>query len=364
LNSLIKDVTEAFENYEPTRAGRAISEFVTENLSNWYVRLSRKRFWGGEYDVDKISAYQTLYTCLETVAKLAAPIAPFYTDQLYCDLNKVSGHDTVTSVHLTMFPKADEKLINRELEERMDIAQKVCSMILGLRRKEKIKVRQPLARIIVPVLNENFRKQFEAVESIILTEVNVKKVDYLTDSEGVIKKKIKANFKMLGPKYGKLMKAVSGLIGNMSQSEIAVFERTGSFDSILDGSAVTLSLEDVEIQSEDIPGLQVASEGAITVALDITVTPELRLEGIAREFVNRIQNLRKESDFEVTDKIILRIVNHPELLEAMAKYSGYIGNQTLASKVELVDSLPDGVGKLVEIEKGIETYIQIEKETA
>jgi isoleucyl-tRNA synthetase len=245
----------------------------------------------------------------------------------------------------------------------MDIAQKVCSMILGLRRKEKLKVRQPLARIIVPVLNENFRKQFEAVESIILTEVNVKKVDYLSDSEGVIKKKIKANFKMLGPKYGKLMKSVSVLIGNMSQTEIAAFERTGSFDSILDGSPVTLSLEDVEIQSEDIPGLQVASEGAITVALDITVTPELRLEGIAREFVNRIQNLRKESDFEVTDKIILRIVNHPDLQEAMAKYSGYIGNQVLALKVELVDALPDGVGKLVEIEKGIETYIQIERET-
>jgi isoleucyl-tRNA synthetase len=362
LNSLIKDVTESYENYEPTRAGRAISEFVTENLSNWYVRLSRKRFWGGEYDVDKVSAYQTLYTCLETVAKLAAPIAPFYTDLLYCDLNKVSGRDAETSVHLTMFPNADESLINRELEERMDIAQKVCSMILGLRRKEKLKVRQPLARIIVPVLNENFRKQFEAVESIILTEVNVKKVDYLTDSEGVIKKKIKANFKMLGPKYGKLMKSVSGLIGNMSQSEIAAFERSGAFDSILDGSPVTLSLEDVEIQSEDIPGLQVASEGAITVALDITVTPELRLEGIAREFVNRIQNLRKESDFEVTDKIILRIVNHPDLLEAMEKYSGYIGNQVLASKVELVDNLPDGVGKLVEIEKEIETYIQIEKE--
>jgi isoleucyl-tRNA synthetase len=362
LNSLIKDVTESYENYEPTRAGRAISEFVTENLSNWYVRLSRKRFWGGEYDVDKVSAYQTLYTCIETVAKLAAPIAPFYTDLLYCDLNKVSGRDAETSVHLTMFPNADESLINRELEERMDIAQKVCSMILGLRRKEKLKVRQPLARIIVPVLNENFRKQFEAVESIILTEVNVKKVDYLTDSEGVIKKKIKANFKMLGPKYGKLMKSVSGLIGNMSQSEIAAFERSGAFDSILDGSPVTLSLEDVEIQSEDIPGLQVASEGAITVALDITVTPELRLEGIAREFVNRIQNLRKESDFEVTDKIILRIVNHPDLLEAMEKYSVYIGNQVLASKVELVDNLPDGVGKLVEIEKEIETYIQIEKE--
>ncbi|HZK93278.1 MAG TPA: isoleucine--tRNA ligase [Prolixibacteraceae bacterium] len=363
LNSLIKDVTEAYETYEPTRAGRAISEFVTENLSNWYVRLSRKRFWGGEYDVDKISAYQTLYTCLETVAKLAAPIAPFYMDQLYCDLNRVSGHESDSSIHLTLFPKYNEKAINKELEERMDIAQKVSSMILGLRRKEKIKVRQPLAKIIVPVLNANFRKQFEAVESIILTEVNVKEVEYLTDATGVIKKKIKANFKTLGPKYGKLMKAVSVLVSNMSQPEIASFERAGTFDAIIEGEPVTLALEDVEIHSEDIPGLQVASEGAITVALDINVTPELRLEGIAREFVNRIQNLRKDSNFEVTDKIILRIVRHPELNEAMDKFGDFIGSQTLASRVELVDQLKDDdTEKLVEIEKGIETFIQVEKE--
>ncbi len=362
LNTLIKDVTEAYESYEPTRAGRAISEFVTENLSNWYVRLSRKRFWGGEYDADKISAYQTLYTCLEIVAKLAAPIAPFYSDQLYCDLNRVSGREIDNSVHLTLFPKHDESVINKNLEEQMDIAQKVSSMILGLRRKEKLKVRQPLSKIIVPVLNENFRKQFEAVERIILTEVNVKEIEYLTDSAGVIKKKIKANFKMLGPKYGKLMKAVSVLIGNMSQTEISAFEQKGTFDAFIEGEQVTLSLEDVEIQSEDIPGLQVASEGAITVALDITVTPELRLEGIAREFVNRIQNLRKESDFEVTDKIILRIVRHPELNEALDKFSEYIGIQTLASTVALVDQLPESTGKLVEIEKDIETYIQVERE--
>ncbi len=362
LNSLIKDVTEAYENYEPTRAGRAISEFVTENLSNWYVRLSRKRFWGGEYDTDKISAYQTLYTCLETITKLAAPIAPFYMDQLYCDLNRVSGRDTDTSVHLTLFPKCDISAINKALEERMEIAQKVSSMILGLRRKEKLKVRQPLAKIIVPVLNENFRKQFEAVESIILTEVNVKEVEYLTDDAGVIKKKIKANFKTLGPKFGKLMKPVSLMISGMSQPEINSLENTGVFESVVDGNTVALTLEDVEIHSEDIPGLQVASEGAITIALDINVTPELRLEGIAREFVNRIQNLRKESDFDVTDKIILRIVRHPELSEAMEKYQDYIGNQTLASRVELVSQLPEGSGKLVEIEKGIETMIQVEKE--
>ncbi len=362
LNTLIKNVTDDYENYEPTRAGRAISEFVSENLSNWYVRLSRKRFWGGEYDTDKISAYQTLYTCLETVAKLAAPIAPFYTDQLYCDLNRISGLEPDNSIHLTSFPKTDETLINKELEEQMDIAQKVSSMILGLRRKEKLKVRQPLAKIIVPVLSEKFRRQFEAVESIILTEVNVKVVEYLKDNEGVIKKRIKANFKTLGPKYGKLMKAVSLLIAGMSQGEITNFERTGNFDATIGGEKVSLALEDVEIYSEDIPGLQVASEGAITVALDINVTPELRLEGIAREFVNRIQNLRKESDFEVTDKIILRIVRHPELNEAMDKYREYIGNQTLALRVELVDQLTVGTGKLVEIEKGIETFIDVEKE--
>jgi len=362
LNTLIKNVTDDYENYEPTRAGRAISEFVSENLSNWYVRLSRKRFWGGEYDTDKTSAYQTLYTCLETVAKLAAPIAPFYTDQLYCDLNRISGLEPDNSIHLTSFPKTDETLINKELEEQMDIAQKVSSMILGLRRKEKLKVRQPLAKIIVPVLSEKFRRQFEAVESIILTEVNVKEVEYLTDTEGVIKKRIKANFKTLGPKYGKLMKAVSLLIAGMSQGEIANFERIGNFDATIGGEKVSLALEDVEIYSEDIPGLQVASEGAITVALDINVTPELRLEGIAREFVNRIQNLRKESDFEVTDKIILRIVRHPELNEAMDKYREYIGNQTLALRVELVDQLTVGTGKLVEIEKGIETFIDVEKE--
>ncbi|MEI7524912.1 MAG: isoleucine--tRNA ligase [Mariniphaga sp.] len=362
LNTLIKNVTDDYENYEPTRAGRAISEFVSENLSNWFVRLSRKRFWGGEYDTDKVSAFQTLYTCLETVAKLAAPIAPFYMDQLYGDLNRISGHKADNSIHLTTFPSYNADLINMELEEQMDIAQKVSSMILGLRRKEKLKVRQPLAKIIVPVLNEKFRRQFEAVESIILTEVNVKNVEYLTDSEGVIKKKIKANFKALGPKYGKLMKAVSVLIGGMSQSEIASFERNGTFDTLIEGEQVTLSLEDVEIQSEDIPGLQVASEGAITVALDINVTAELRLEGIAREFVNRIQNLRKESDFEVTDKIILRIVRHPELSEALDKYCDYIGIQTLAAKVELVEHLDDGIGKLIEIEKGIETFIHVERE--
>ena len=245
----------------------------------------------------------------------------------------------------------------------MDIAQKVCSMILALRRKEKVKVRQPLARIIVPILNENFRKQFEAVENIILAEVNVKDIEYLTDASGVIKKRIKANFKTLGPKYGKLMKQISALIGNMGQSEISEFERKGAFEGVIDGENITLLPEDVEIHSEEIPGWQVASDGPITVALDMNITPELKAEGIAREFINRIQNLRKESNFEVTDRIILRIVKHNELDDAIIQFNDYISNQTLSAKLELVEKLPDGSGKLIEFDQGIETYIQVEKVT-
>jgi isoleucyl-tRNA synthetase len=361
LNTLVKDVTEAYETYEPTKAGRAISEFVSENLSNWYVRLSRKRFWGGEYDKDKISAYQTLYTALQTVAKLAAPIAPFYSDQLFRDLNKVAHREQDLSVHLTRFPVADESMVDQSLEERMELAQKASSMVLGLRRKEKLKVRQPLARIIVPVLNENFRKQFEAIESILLTEVNVKQVEYLTDSSGIIKKKIKPNFKTLGPKYSKLMKQIAAMVAAMDQGQIAAFERDGSFETVIEGEVVRLVPEDVEILTEDIPGWQVASEGNLTVALDIHVTPELRLEGIARELINRIQNLRKESGFEVTDKIELTVGNHPELADALEKFGDYICAQTLALKLHLVDVSEVATDQLVEIEPGLETVLTVRK---
>jgi isoleucyl-tRNA synthetase len=292
---------------------------------------------------------------------LAAPVAPFYSDQLFNDLNNVTHREDASSVHITRFPIPDMNLIDKSIEERMDIAQKVCSMILALRRKEKIKVRQPLAKIIVPILNENFRKQFETVENIILTEVNVKEVEYLTDASGIIKKRIKANFKTLGPKYGKLMKQISALITNMSQSEISLFEGNGSFESIIDGKYISLSLDDVEIHSEEIPGWQVASDGPITVALDMNITPELKSEGIAREFINRIQNLRKESDFDVTDRIILRIVKHKDLDNAIHQFSDYIRNQTLSAKLELVDRLPGGSGKLVELDQGVETFIQVEK---
>jgi len=360
LNSLVEEVTGAYESYEPTRAGRAISEFVTENLSNWYVRLSRKRFWGGDYKADKISAYQTLYTCLGTIAKLAAPIAPFFAEQLFRDLNEVTGKETDTSVHLTMFPKADGGLVDKSLEERMGIAQKVSSMILGLRRKEKIKVRQPLAKIMIPVLNSGFQEQFEAVKDIILTEVNVKEVEYITDTAGIIKKKIKPNFKVLGPKYGKIMKQIAGAVNQMSQDDITLFESEGRFKINAANEEVVLTVEDVEILSEDIPGWLVASEGGITVALDINLTKELKQEGIAREFINRIQNLRKEKDFEVTDKIELRIGKHDAINEAILNFGDYISNQTLAKNIELVGGLSESNAKLVEIDKGVETYIQVE----
>jgi len=287
--------------------------------------------------------------------------APFFSDQLFRDLNKVAHREQDLSVHLTRFPVADESMVDQALEERMEMAQKASSMILGLRRKEKLKVRQPLARIIVPVLNESFRKQFEAIESIVLTEVNVKQVEYLTDSLGIIKKKIKPNFKTLGPKYSKLMKQIAAMVTAMDQSQIASFERDGSFDMVIGGEAVRLVSEDVEILTEDIPGWQVASDGNLTVALDIHVTPELRLEGIARELINRIQNLRKESGFEVTDKIELTVGNHPELAEALEKFGDYICTQTLALKLHRVDVTKVAADQLVEIDPGLETVLTVRK---
>ncbi|HKJ41679.1 MAG TPA: isoleucine--tRNA ligase, partial [Sunxiuqinia sp.] len=361
LNSLIKEVGESLENYEPTRAGRAISEFVTENLSNWFVRLSRKRFWGGEYGQDKLSAYQTLYTCLVTIAKLAAPIAPFYMDQLYGDLNKMTGKEEDQSVHLAEFPKADESVIDVDLEEKMAIAQKASSMILGLRRKEKLKVRQPLAKIMVPVLNEHFKSQFEAVENIILTEVNVKEVEYLEDTSGVIKKKIKPNFKTLGPKYGKIMKQIAGAVSQFTQDEIAQLENSGSYQLVLGDEMVELSEADVEIMTEDIPGWLVATEGGMTIALDINLTDELKQEGIAREFINKIQNLRKESNFEVTDRITIQIEKHDYYNDAVQNFKEYISNQTLAEALDLVEKLNDNQGTRVEIEQDVDAIIHVNK---
>ena len=361
LNSLIKEVGESLEAYEPTRAGRAISEFVTENLSNWFVRLCRKRYWGGEYDQDKISAYQTLYSCLITVAKLAAPIAPFYCDQLYADLNKMTGKEIDQSVHLAEFPAVDESLIDTDLEEKMAIAQKASSMILGLRRKEKLKVRQPLSKIMVPVLNDHFKAQFEAVENIILSEVNVKEVEYLTDTAGIIKKKIKPNFKTLGPKYGKMMKQIASVLAKFSQDEIAALEKAGSYELTLPDQTVELSLADVEIMTEDIPGWLVSTEGGMTIALDINLTEELKQEGIAREFINKIQNLRKESNFEVTDRIKIIIEKHDFYNDAVTNFKEYISSQTLAESLELVTTIGHAGATKVEIDQDVDALIQLNK---
>lgn len=358
LNSLIKEVTEAYEKYEPTRAGRAIQDFVIENLSNWYVRLSRKRYWGGEYSQDKISAYQTLYICLETIAILSAPIAPFYMEKLFGDLNKVTGRHS-GSVHLADFPKADEKLIDNELEERMELAQQISSMVLGLRRKVQLRVRQPLSKLIIPILNDHMIRQLDAVKNIILSEVNVKEIEYITDTTGVLVKKIKPNFKTLGPKYGKYMKQISTLIAAMEQSDIFEFEKNGRYQLNIGTESIDLSLEDVEILSEDIPGWLVANEGRLTVALDINVTKELKEEGIARELINRIQNLRKESNFDVTDKITLAIGRHKEINEAVENFSQYIASQVLAEHIELTDE-KDDKARDIEIDD-IHTFIKIER---
>jgi isoleucyl-tRNA synthetase len=351
LNSLVKEVGNCYDDYDLTRAGRAIQDFVTENLSNWYVRLNRKRYWGGEYDKDKLAAYQTLYVCLETISQLAAPIAPFYMDRLFTDLNNITERHYEDSVHLVLFPECDESLIDKNLEERMEIAQKVSSMILGLRRKVSIKVRQPLARIMVPVPDKYFRDKFEAVRDLILAEVNVKEVEYIDDTASVLVKKIKPNFKNLGPRYGKLMKEISNAISSLTPQEIVTFDTNGNFTVTVNGQPVTLTTSDVEIISEDIPGWQVANDGKLTVALDITVTHDLRYEGIAREFVNRIQNIRKETGLDVTDKITVIIEDQEFVHEAVKRHASYIGSQTLATTVTLEKNITGANMREVEIDE-------------
>lgn len=350
LNSLIKEVTECYNDYDLTRAGRAIQDFVIENLSNWYVRLNRKRYWGGDYDKDKLAAYQTLYTCLEKISQLAAPIAPFYTERLFTDLNNITERHKENSVHLALFPDYDESLIDKALEERMDLAQKVSSMVLGLRRKVSIKVRQPLAKIMLPVPDNYFKAKFEAVKDLVLAEVNVKEVEYIDDTAAILVKKIKPNFKTLGPKYGKLMKEISNVVSAFTSKEIVAFENNKGQSLNLNGQEVILSTDDVEIISEDIPGWLVTNEGKLTVALDVTVTGELRYEGIAREFVNRIQNIRKEADFDVTDKITVKIEDNEFVSEAVKRHSAYIGSQTLATSVILAGSFSAADVREVEID--------------
>ena len=341
LNSLVKDVDGFLDTYEPTRAGRAISDFVNDNLSNWYVRLNRRRFWGGGMTTDKLSAYQTLYTCLETVAKLMAPIAPFYADQLFCDLIAATGREKVESVHLSEFPVCNEALIDKNLEERMQMAQDVSSMVLALRRKVNIKVRQPLQTIMVPVVDAHQQESIEAVKALILNEVNVKELKFVDNAAGILVKKIKPDFKKLGPRYGKIMKALAAAIQTMSQDEINAFEKAGTFTLTVEGQEAVIERADVEIISEDIPGWLVANEGRLTVALDITVTETLRKEGLARELVNRIQNLRKSSGYDITDKISVTVLSNDVMDEAIKDFNSYIANQVLAVSVEITDVISD-----------------------
>jgi len=343
LNTLIKKVDEYYAEYEPTKAARAISDFTQDYLSNWYVRLSRRRFWKGDYQADKISAYQTLYTCMETIAKLGAPIAPFFMDRLYLDLNAVTQKEGFESVHLAEFPKADESAIDKVLERKMENAQTISSLVLSLRAKEKIKVRQPLQKIMIPVDNDQQKEEIEAVSSLIKHEVNIKEIELLQDASDILVKQIKPNFKALGPRFGKDMKLIASAISAFSAEDIKKIEQNGSLDVEINGKNITLGLEDVEITSQDIEGWLVANEGALTVALDVTITEELRKEGIARELVNRIQNLRKDSGFEVTDRIDVQLQNDAQVAAAIASNEEYIKSETLTEDLKLMDNLNNGI---------------------
>ena len=342
LNTLIKKVNEAMDEYEPTMAGRLIEEFVDEHLSNWYVRLCRRRFWKGEYELDKICAYQTLYECLETVAQLMAPISPFFSDAIFSNLNSVTNRFKVSSVHHSNFPVSNDGFIDEVLEERMRLAQDASSLILSLRKKVSIKVRQPLQRVLIPVLSKSMEEQLRKVEDLIKTEVNVKEVHYLSDTEGFIKKRIKPNFVALGKKLGPKMKVVSSALARFTQEDILKIEKEGQYNLPIDGEGVTLQLSEVEITSEEIPGWTVANKGSLTVALDVTVTPELENEGNAREFVNRIQKIRKESGFELTDRIVVKVAASNGLKNSLAQFNDYICAEILADKLELMPEIEGG----------------------
>ncbi|MGN7512807.1 MAG: isoleucine--tRNA ligase [Allomuricauda sp.] len=343
LHTLIKNVDEAYGDYEATRAARMISDYVQENLSNWYVRLSRRRFWKGDYQTDKISAYQTLYTCLSTVAKLSAPIAPFFMDQLYRDLDATTKKEGFESVHLAEFPVFDSNMVNKDLERKMQLAQKISSLVLSIRQKEKIKVRQPLQKIMIPILDNQQRNDIEAVSNLVKSEVNVKEIEMLDDASGVLVKQIKPNFKVLGPKFGKDMKAIAAAVSKLGQEDIQKIEREGELLLQLENKTVNLQLTDVEISSQDIEGWLVASSGALTVALDVTIDETLRKEGIARELVNRIQNLRKESGFEVTDKIDIKILKDGLVENAVSSNEDYIKTETLTAELNFEEKLEEGV---------------------
>ncbi len=360
LNSLIQAVDSYYEEYEPTKAGRAIADFVDAHLSNWYVRLSRRRFWKGEYSSDKISAYQTLYTCLEAISVLSAPIAPFFSDRLFTDLNGITGKRAAKSVHLADFVKASPGLIDKGLEERMQLAQSISSMVLSLRKQHRIRVRQPLSRIMVPVSNPMQQQQIDAVKNLILSEVNIKDIEYIS-GQGILVKKVKPNFKALGPRYGKLMKQIAVVLTGIGQEEIAEYESAGKLLLHVEGETVELVAGDADILTEDIPGWVVATDGSLTVALDVTISPELRDEGLARELVNRIQNIRKDKDFEVTDKIRLQIVKNSNLEQALINNNLYICSETLAEKLEQVDQITHGDPIEVELADDLQAVISVER---
>ena len=361
LNTLVKTVSDALDDYEPTRAARAINEFVGDNLSNWYVRLNRKRFWGGEMTTDKMAAYQTLYTCLLTLAKLIAPVAPFYADRLYLDLTQ--GREA-ESVHLALFPEYDDSAVDEALEERNAMAQTLTSMVLSLRRKVNIKVRQPLAQMMVPVVDDRQRRAIESVRELVLNEVNVKALNIVESDNAILVKRVKLDFKKLGPKFGKQMKAVAAAIAALSQADINVLERNGSLDvTLADGATASIDATDVEIFSEDIPGWLVANEGNLTVALDVTVTPELRSEGIARDIINRIQNIRKERDYAITDRIKLAFDSgNAEIAPVLDKFGAYIANQVLASDICAADIAAAAAADVATLDiDGLEVRVAITK---
>ena len=340
LNTTIQEVNEAYADYEPTIVARKIQTFVMDNLSNWYVRQCRRRFWRGDYTEDKIAAYQTLYTCMEAVAKMMAPIAPFFADYLYKNLNEVTKQEEHISVHLASFPRVSHEAIDKGLEQRMDYAQRISSMVLSLRKKENIRVRQPLQKIMLPILDEGFSAQVEGVKDLILAEVNVKEIEYITDTAGIVKKKIKPNFKTLGRKLGKNMKAAVPIINQLGQEDIEAIEKSNAFQLTIDGENYDLTLEDFEIIAEDIPGWLVANDGDLTVAMDISLTDNLRAEGMARELVNRIQNLRKTKDFNVTDRIKITLEKQETVVPAVELFSDYINNaEVLSNQLTLVESV-------------------------
>jgi isoleucyl-tRNA synthetase len=355
LQTLIKNVHASLDDYEPTQAGRAMENFLDEQLSNWYVRLCRRRFWKGEYEFDKICAYQTLYECLEQLSLMMAPISPFFADWMFNNLNKITNRVNSESVHLAKYPIANDSYIDTELEARMELAQLSSSLVLSIRKKVNIKVRQPLQKLMIPVLDAKIESRLRLVEDLIKNEVNVKEIEYITETEGVIKKKAKANFKTLGAKLGGKMKAAAALINNLDQQQIAILEREQSLNIMVDGEQIILTPEDMDIIAEDIPGWSVAHKDSLTVALDISISEELQHEGNAREIVNRIQKIRKDADYELTDRIAVFIEKNAQLNDSIIKFYTYICAEILADKMDIIDNVSDGV--IIEVN---ETPIKIQ----